>query len=477
MTSSIVGRIWIAGTLTLISFIAYTSQIFILIPLFTNPWSLKCLQLLVPFNLLVLIVFLNYILCVRTEPGTVPKDWDPTFQIDRAEEDVKKKLLIGSVRFCNACRLYKPPRTHHCRHCHRCVLKMDHHCPWVNNCIGHFNYGHFLRFLISVDLACWYHIWLISKRAFGEYTYGPPPTTTEMLFLITNYVACLPVIIAVGVFSLYHLWSLINNTTSIEIWEKEKAQDLRRKGKINQFTYPFSLGVIRNIQAVLGKNPLFWLVPQRMTGNGLFFPTAPGLDPLEQYLWPPRDLFTRRTQQAQRRRSDWPTKPFTYGDSINPNLIATSSIVFPSGLSEPAHPRRRLVSPYHPHYRNDEEDNGVRFGLSDSDELSDSATIANGHRPDPNRESGEDEDEPLGKLLARRRSQWTADTNTYSSDRTSLPAGPDRFPLPTKARVRRGSEGYEVKPPSWGSPDQSMYERPHEDVEWAYEEGSEGSDG
>ncbi|EGF99803.1 uncharacterized protein MELLADRAFT_40044 [Melampsora larici-populina 98AG31] len=268
----------IGGTVSLIAFLAYTSQIFIIIPLFPSVWDHECLRLLVPFNLLVLMIFVNYALCVTTDPGRVPKDWDPDQAIDRQREDIDKQSLIANLRFCKACRVYKPPRTHHCRQCHRCVLKMDHHCPWVNNCVGYFNHGHFVRFLAFVNLGCSYHIWLISKRAFGRYSYyGPPPTTTEMLFLITNYVACMPVVLAVGVMSLYHLWSLLNNTTSIEGWEKENAQKLRRKGRINQFTFPFSLGVFRNIQAVLGKNPLLWFWPQRMRGDGLSFPVQSGL--------------------------------------------------------------------------------------------------------------------------------------------------------------------------------------------------------
>lgn len=29
----------------------------------------------------------------------------------------------------------------------RCVMKMDHHCPWINNCVGHYNHGYFTSFL------------------------------------------------------------------------------------------------------------------------------------------------------------------------------------------------------------------------------------------------------------------------------------------------------------------------------------------
>lgn len=37
----------------------------------------------------------------------------------------------GAPRFCNKCGHYKPPRSHHCRVCKRCVLRMDHHCEWL----------------------------------------------------------------------------------------------------------------------------------------------------------------------------------------------------------------------------------------------------------------------------------------------------------------------------------------------------------
>jgi hypothetical protein len=43
--------------------------------------------------------------------------------------------------------------------------------------------------------------------------------------------------------------------------------------KLIQFSYPFSIGIYRNLQVVLGPNPLLWWLPQRMSGDGLRYPT------------------------------------------------------------------------------------------------------------------------------------------------------------------------------------------------------------
>lgn len=41
--------------------------------------------------------------------------------------------------WCDKCRIVRPPRCHHCSHCQRCVLQFDHHCVWLNNCVGYNN--------------------------------------------------------------------------------------------------------------------------------------------------------------------------------------------------------------------------------------------------------------------------------------------------------------------------------------------------
>jgi DHHC palmitoyltransferase len=60
----------------------------------------------------------------------------------------------GRARFCQKCSYAKPDRTHHCSICRRCILKMDHHCPWLGNCIGFGNYKAFVLFLVYLSTFC-----------------------------------------------------------------------------------------------------------------------------------------------------------------------------------------------------------------------------------------------------------------------------------------------------------------------------------
>lgn len=81
--------------------------------------------------------------------------------VKNGEKKMKKKPL---PRYCRTCEAFKPPRSHHCRICKKCVLKMDHHCPWINNCVGYFNYGHFIRFITWVTITTGFCLALLIWR-------------------------------------------------------------------------------------------------------------------------------------------------------------------------------------------------------------------------------------------------------------------------------------------------------------------------
>ncbi|KXL43300.1 hypothetical protein M433DRAFT_53582, partial [Acidomyces richmondensis BFW] len=100
----------------------------------------------------------------KRKNGRVGYEGLPTYE-DRVpgsgpEADMRNMTMVtakstGQPRYCQKCRCVKPDRTHHCSTCGRCVLKMDHHCPWVATCVGLRNYKPFLLFLIYTSVFCW----------------------------------------------------------------------------------------------------------------------------------------------------------------------------------------------------------------------------------------------------------------------------------------------------------------------------------
>ena len=76
--------------------------------------------------------------------------------------------LYARRKACAACRVeVRPPRSKHCGLCHHCVSKLDHHCPWINNCVGELNMRWFLLFLLMSAVFCLHGAALLAGVLYG----------------------------------------------------------------------------------------------------------------------------------------------------------------------------------------------------------------------------------------------------------------------------------------------------------------------
>uniref|UniRef100_A0A8C5S3H7 Palmitoyltransferase n=1 Tax=Laticauda laticaudata TaxID=8630 RepID=A0A8C5S3H7_LATLA len=87
-----------------------------------------------------------FILCSRSNPGIITKSNQLLFLHAYAYDG----LMFQQDAECPTCAVRKPARSRHCGVCHACVHRFDHHCVWVNNCIGAFNIRFFLCYLLTL---------------------------------------------------------------------------------------------------------------------------------------------------------------------------------------------------------------------------------------------------------------------------------------------------------------------------------------
>jgi palmitoyltransferase len=60
----------------------------------------------------------------------------------------------GRPKWCTECRNWKPDRAHHCSDVGRCVIKMDHFCPWVGGVVAEHSFKFFVQFNFYTALYC-----------------------------------------------------------------------------------------------------------------------------------------------------------------------------------------------------------------------------------------------------------------------------------------------------------------------------------
>ncbi|CAK9027100.1 unnamed protein product [Durusdinium trenchii] len=278
----VLGPLMVLLAVFLIGFVAYTFFTIIVPQLADEGTSSPMLlgQLALGCFILVNIMY-NYAMAVCLRAGE-----PPPFP---GEGDAEAGDGSLSLRQCQKCLRSKPPRAHHCSVCKQCVMKMDHHCPWINNCVGFNNYRYFCLFMLYLALGCLYVV-ILGYRLFLQ-SVAPirkrPPNFrfADAQCISLSWLISLCIFLALCLLGGFHAYLVVTNQTTIEFHiNMGNRHAAKRKGEV--YRNPYDLGHSRNFQEVFGPNRFLhflWMMPylaKRPTGSGASFPTVSELEPV-----------------------------------------------------------------------------------------------------------------------------------------------------------------------------------------------------
>lgn len=139
--------------------------LFVVMPAYACTRFSQCIHFPIGIYLFFIIMF-NYIAAVRTTPGTVAEC--KNFRLPAGV--CIPKDFFADFRYCYECHFYKPPDAHHCRACGKCIVDMDHHCPFINNCVGRANLRNFVLFLFWACLTMVYVMFICGSVLYNTAT-------------------------------------------------------------------------------------------------------------------------------------------------------------------------------------------------------------------------------------------------------------------------------------------------------------------
>jgi len=230
------------------------------------------------FNIVTVLMVINYVMSIVEHPGTIPDaSIDPSWQY--VPQDINLSVGSGGLppayglqetkrsgdrRHCKWCAKYKPDRCHHCRVCRMCILKMDHHCPWIYNCVGFRNHKFFFLLLFYSMIDCHLIAWSMLESVKQAVETETPFVKIFLLLFGETLAAFLGILVTC--FFGFHIYLMLKGMTTIEFCEKSMKKPTYQQGS------QYSRGCCGNIQAVLGDNPIFWLLPcSPPSGDGLSY--------------------------------------------------------------------------------------------------------------------------------------------------------------------------------------------------------------
>ncbi|XP_033951266.1 palmitoyltransferase ZDHHC12-B isoform X1 [Pseudochaenichthys georgianus] len=199
------------------------------------------------FVLLVLGSVLLYFAVSLMDPGFIlSEDRDLQFTLGVTEEQqdmIPPTTKSLRQRRCGHCLLQQQPmRSKHCQTCQHCVRRYDHHCPWIENCVGERNHRWFVLYLAVQLLVL---LWGV-RIAWTGFSAAPSwqqwLRSDGVLLAVATLLALLSLVVLLLLGS--HLYLVSLNTTTWEFMARHRISYLKHCGADEN---PFDRGTFHNL--------------------------------------------------------------------------------------------------------------------------------------------------------------------------------------------------------------------------------------
>jgi hypothetical protein len=132
----------------------------------------------------------------------------------------------SQATFCNFCNVDVDKSCKHCKSCNKCVKGFDHHCKWLNACLGTDNYIFFYWYVGSL-LVCVCTVFSVSVATLARV--GDSMARVQFAFGIITCIFSGIIVFPIANLFIYHTYLIATGTTTFDDLNRKTEEDRRKK--------------------------------------------------------------------------------------------------------------------------------------------------------------------------------------------------------------------------------------------------------